>query len=296
MIHYRHPVITTGSQSQSNMLPRTAPSTPTAVVGTKRKVNGGLTAKVSRRASIEDNIGHVPAQLSAVQAAEIEMSPEQFLYQLLRQRGYETRTMTALGCFYKRKPSPIELSSYDSELVQAVREKDLMKLQTLSDQGRSMSACNKFGESIMHIACRMSDPQLIGFLIACGARAQVCDDQGRTPLHDACWTSKPNFDAVKHLLNLDLRLLRVTDRRGSTPLAYIPRKQWKAWICFFDSMKETYWEPTVRAQSSNSGRTDQIRFRPGITHSLTPKPGTRRLNYAPDNGIINSVADITTMK
>ena len=81
--------------------------------------------------------------------------------------------------------------------------------------GRTMDACNKFGESILHLACRRGHLPTIAFLLAAGANVAISDDFGRTPLHDCCWTSeKPCFEVIRLLLDRDLGLLRVVDRRG----------------------------------------------------------------------------------
>lgn len=74
-----------------------------------------------------------------------------------------------------------------------------------------------------------------------GCSVQICDDFGRTPLHDACWTSEPNFKIVELLLDTDVRLLHVVDCRGATPLAYIKRENWHKWKEFFHSKLEIYW-------------------------------------------------------
>ena len=50
-----------------------------------------------------------------------------------------------------------------------------------------MSACNRFSESIVHIACRRSDYEVVEYIVKNGGDCCIVDDYGRTPLHDACW-------------------------------------------------------------------------------------------------------------
>ena len=93
----------------------------------------------------------------------------------------------------------------------------------------------------MHMACRRGDSVLVKHLVALGASMQVSDDFGRTPLHDACWTPEPCFDVVIYLLQHDIRLLRLLDRRGSSPLAYVRNEHHPVWCAFFDSQKDNFW-------------------------------------------------------
>jgi hypothetical protein len=47
-----------------------------------------------------------------------------------------------------------------------------------------MDACNRFGESVLHMACRRGATPMVAFLMAdCGLQVNISDDFGRTPLH-----------------------------------------------------------------------------------------------------------------
>ena len=78
-------------------------------------------------------------------------------------------------------------------------------------------------------------------MLESGTSIQVSDDYGRTPLHDACWSSKPSFETVKLILQRDIRLLHMTDARDAVPLSYVHKEDWKAWIEFLDAHKEEFW-------------------------------------------------------
>ncbi len=67
---------------------------------------------------------------------------------------------------------------------------------------------------------------------------RVRDDFGRTPLHDAAWTDKPNFELVRMILSDAPDLLFVRDQRGHLPFAYVPRQRWEQWCKFLDEHKE----------------------------------------------------------
>ena len=135
-----------------------------------------------------------------------------------------------------------QIEHYDLALVSAVKRGDIGVIRQLATLGRRMDACNKHGESIVHIACRRGNVEILKFLLAHGAKVDICDDQGRTPLHDACW-NRPSFECVKIILELNLHLLRVMDCRGAPPLDYIKREHWPEWRKFFDMVKEKYWAP-----------------------------------------------------
>ena len=122
---------------------------------------------------------------------------------------------------------------------------DLEKIKSLSGKGRSLAACNKFCESVVHMACRRSEMHVVEYILdgSCGKDDNIwfVDDFGRTPLHDACWRPQPRFDIVTLLLDKDLDLLRAEDVRGSTPLSYVREEHWLAWCAYFFHQKEKYW-------------------------------------------------------
>lgn len=105
----------------------------------------------------------------------------------------------------------------------------------------SMSACNRFSESIVHMACRRSDFEVVEFIVNNGGNIFMVDDFGRTPLHDACWRPIPRFDIVTLLLDKDLTLLRLVDERGAMPLHYVREEHWLQWCAYFFHQKEKYW-------------------------------------------------------
>ena len=60
----------------------------------------------------------------------------------------------------------------------------------------------------------------------------------RTPLHDACWTSKPCFELIELLITRMSDLLYVSDARGYYPLDYVRKENWDLWISFLDKHKD----------------------------------------------------------
>ena len=134
------------------------------------------------------------------------------------------------------KPTPDELAHYDLAVVKAVRERNLSKVKEMLhvEGGRRFHACNRFGESLIHMACRRGDRDMVAFLLDdAHVTPDVCDDFGRRPLHDALWTSQPNVEVVRLLLQkVPPRMLLVEDVRGHTPFQYARREHWPIWVAF----------------------------------------------------------------
>jgi ankyrin repeat protein len=132
------------------------------------------------------------------------------------------------------KPSLDLTDSYNLEVVRAIREEDLIKLRTMLDEGKSFDASNSFGESLLHMACRRGSLEIVNFLInEAQVQVDVRDDFGRTALHDACWTTAPNFGVMDVLMKQMLPdTLLSEDVRGHTPFHYARKEHWDDWVIF----------------------------------------------------------------
>ena len=181
--------------------------------------------------------------IGTVQAPAGVMSPQKFLDDLLSSRGYSTDTYTATQRGYKTKPSQLQLVSYGTAVLDAVRNADIERLSALLQSGLSPNPCNKFGECILSMSCKKSTADLVRAQIQVGTSVRVADDFGRTPLHHAAWASNPNFDIVGMLLDKDKSMLRVKDRGGKTPLEFLIPAKWEMWTNFLIRRKEIYWPP-----------------------------------------------------
>lgn len=169
--------------------------------------------------------------------------PEDCLHDILRRRGYSTEMAVMKETMFHRSPEPDQVSAYDKAILSAVLDEDEGALERMRLAGRRMDACNRFGDSVLHMACRRGRAVALRFLLRATGSAGVMlsDDFGRTVMHDACWTATPRFDVASAVLDADRRLLRTLDSRGSSPLQYVPRDQWPLWCAFFESRKEVYW-------------------------------------------------------
>lgn len=106
----------------------------------------------------------------------------------------------------------------------------------------SLTACNRYSESILHLACRRSSFEMVKWMLDNGSNLLIVDDYGRTPLHDACWRSELKFDIITLLLDRNISLMYKRDVRGSLPLHYARQDDWLKWCAYLFHQKEKYWE------------------------------------------------------
>jgi len=203
--------------------------------------------KKSERKSLTADIGN-----PAVPLVQVSMSPQGYLDSMLRSRGYSTQKHKTLESSYYNKPTPLQLASYHANLVTLLREHKEDKVRSLISCGLSPNPCNQHGESVVHSICRRNDYHMLQLLIRLGASVQVSDDQGRTPLHEACWGATLSFATVDVVLQQDPRLIHMVDARGATPLSFVRSENWPAWLKFLRSRIDLYW-PLREAEDGLEG-------------------------------------------
>jgi ankyrin repeat protein len=72
--------------------------------------------------------------------------------------------------------------------------------------GRLMNACNRQGETLVHLACRSgsaNDFIVFDYLVANGGDVRCCDDLGRVPLHEVFRSERVNFDIARRIISAD---------------------------------------------------------------------------------------------
>lgn len=168
-------------------------------------------------------------------------TPSEYLTSLFTSVGVDVNAIMSSRQYSFQKPNQHDIDSYDLQAVMAMRSKDLEELRRLHSSGKSMRACNQFGESLMHLCCRRGDIEIVTFMVQeAKVPCDIRDDYGRTPLHDSLWTAKPNFHVVDVLLEAaDPSVLIAPDVRGATPFDYARREHYEEWIKFLQSRKET---------------------------------------------------------
>ena len=141
----------------------------------------------------------------------------------------------------------MELANYDIDVVSATRENDLDALRALHSNGRSLSCCNRYGESLMHMACRRGFFSIVTYLMTeASVPIRITDDCGRTPLHDALWHKECQYSTVDLLVRSDPSLLFLCDKHGHTPFAYARREHWGVWKQFLWDRRQHMWQAIDR--------------------------------------------------
>jgi hypothetical protein len=172
-------------------------------------------------------------------------SPQEFLMSNLKSLGVDAKVHSfdnVSGLFVD--PTEEEIRAYGFETLDAVRTRNVTKLRSFHKEGRPLKLSNRFGESILHLACRKGFADVTDLLInEANVPLWVKDDFGRTPLHDACWACEPCFELMDLILAKCPDLLFISDARGHTPLSYARRDHWEEWIKYIakkgESLKPT---------------------------------------------------------
>jgi hypothetical protein len=171
---------------------------------------------------------------------ESQSTPQQVLESLLSAKGVHTTQYAydQLPCFFE-SASEEEIDAYNADFVKAIRRGDLDELRKYHEAGRTLKCSNRFGERLLHLACRKALVPVVNFLInEAGVPVQVVDDMGRSPLHDAFWAPEPNFELIDLLVGKCPDLLFVKDKRGHTPLCYTRRNHWNKWSEYLTSRSD----------------------------------------------------------
>jgi hypothetical protein len=152
---------------------------------------------------------------------------------ILTESGFDSRSISHSELDnYFLEITESRLSSYSMDVIHAVRNGDLDFLRKLHiEQKLDMNCCNRFGESIVHMACRHAQVDVVRFLIMeANATLRVVDDFGRNPCHDAAWQAEPNVELIHLIVTHEPDLLLISDKRGFTPLQYVRKGQLPAWV------------------------------------------------------------------
>lgn len=191
---------------------------------------------LSSFSSMQDSI----KQRVEVALVDQEKSPTDFVISLCQSKGFDAKIQPTSSCDTFQPPTEEQIEHYDIEVMTAVREQKIEVLRTMHKAGRCLQCCNRFGESLLHMACRRGFVDVVKFMIdEANVSLYVKDDYGRTPMHDACWSPLPNFPLMKLLIENAPEQLFLSDVRGHTPLSYTRKNdwvQWKKWLVDHESL------------------------------------------------------------
>jgi hypothetical protein len=169
-----------------------------------------------------------------------QQTPLNLLQKIMRDSDISPKFSCALDLEdFFLKMSSKNVQAYDMPKATAIRRCDIAALRAMHLKGEILQCCNRFGESIVHTACRRGSAVCIQFLTQeAGVSLRVRDDYGRTALHDACWTNIPNFELIEMILKSCPDLLFIADKRGVYPLQYIRKDYHEDWCKFLEENKE----------------------------------------------------------
>jgi ankyrin repeat protein len=160
------------------------------------------------------------------------MSPTLYLSVALKNKGIESRidhlSVEQAIYFYPYQEGPIS-----TEILRAVRKNDLKELRRFEVE--ELSQRNQFGESLMHLVCRLSLSSVAYLIEEAKLPLNVRDKFGRSPLHNACLAPIPNFENVVLLLKHAPKLVLFEDNKGKTPFDNIPARNHGKWSRFLSS-------------------------------------------------------------
>lgn len=239
------------SKSNRKAASKSAPSTsvrspvgPTRKRVTRTKSAGDI--KMGRQKSFENRLRRAltlnsyeqeqkKEEDSCVEASmkKNQQHPEERLKQLLH--GVSAKTFQSETWEnYFNDVTPERVAAHSLKVDNAIRKGDLERLQKYHANGVSLDSCNKHGESMIHLACRLGNFDIVKSLVEdAKVPVRVQDDCGKTPMHEACWTPNPDFKLIQFIVNKAPELLFVSDKRGFNPLRYIPKSCWDDWCDFF---------------------------------------------------------------
>jgi len=173
---------------------------------------------------------------------EENMSPDAYLHKLVNAVcgvDLEPKKATTLENFFV-KVTEQQIAAYTLEAVSACRMNDLDALRKLhTEEGQMMNCFNRFGESLLTMACRRGFEEIVDYLLRLPeVDIRISDDGGRTVLHDACWNPSPQLNICGWILQRDPSLFFIADNRGCTPFQYARPEHWGIWRQFLIDNKD----------------------------------------------------------
>jgi len=207
----------------------------------------------ARDAEREDNVGDVRKTLISKKetkffanlpdANDARMSPDEYLHKLVFATcgmHLEPKKAKTLNDYFAEVTDD-QIAAYTMTVVSACRSNDLDALKKLhSEEGQTMNCFNRFGESLLTMACRRGFEAIVEFLLEqSDVDVRISDDSGRTVMHDACWNPSPQLKICQWIMARDPSLFFIADNRGCTPFEYARPEHWGTWRQFLLDNKDS---------------------------------------------------------
>ena len=208
------------------------------MVSTSTEAPSSLKRKAEEN-NLETNGRSAKRQFCEIQVRNSMIAPVDVAFRLFQENGFNIADADLVQQLPFTKPTPEMINEYQPEKIGAVRKMDLEGVRALHSKGESFDACNRFGESLIHMACRRGCKEMVKFLVhEVKVSLFIRDDYGRTCLHDAFWTAEPNYEVVTLLISEVPEFLGVRDVRGHTPLDYVRKGDYPAWCNYLEEKKD----------------------------------------------------------
>ena len=116
-------------------------------------------------------------------ADQRRISPVDFVFNTFRKNNIDTARIIADSNKKFSEPTPEMINAYNLETTKAGRENDLIKLKNLHKSGVHLHCCNKFGDSLVHLACRRGLTNTVKFLV----------EEAKVSVYGLCGLSRSYF-------------------------------------------------------------------------------------------------------
>ncbi len=107
----------------------------------------------------------------------------------------------------------------DSLIIIAARKNQLELVKLLILKGANINDANAFGKTPLHYAVVNENVEMIKFLIDLGANLEARDEEEKTPIFIASWLNT-SFEVLKVLVDSGANV-NAKNERGETPLHYL---------------------------------------------------------------------------
>jgi len=166
---------------------------------------------------------------------EDKVSPDAFLNKLVYATcglELEPKKAKSLENFFA-KVTDEQIAAYTITVVAACRSNDLDALKKLhTEEGQTMNCSNRFGESLLTMACRRGFEGIVDYLLqSADVDVRISDDSGERYCN-ACWNPSPQLKICEWIMARDPALFFIADNRGCTPFQYARPEHWGTWRQF----------------------------------------------------------------
>jgi hypothetical protein len=189
------------------------------------------------------------------------MSPQSYLYEILRNRGYSKASLKPFNpkSFKSAPLAPEQQSAYNRFMVELVRratDEDLLLAAYFHTQ-LCNNPCLASGESILHLICQFGDNAFLQLV----SGSQFSDDAMPTPcqaprkIDCSCVYGPASFLMAQLILERDILQLLRKDAEGILPLQHVPREFYQEWNSFLDIVQDTYWPEALPQEDDDTSST-----------------------------------------